>query len=271
MPLSKKGLWVEDLDGNSARVIQHIKDTGATTVCVRTTSSELQGLIPTFKQMNVKVFGWRWPHVYPNPHEANDTSVWTDEIRRMLYGLIPAGLDGYIFDIESDDGKLAQDWDNPDYKTLIPLMAQSITQIIKAAFDRRGTAYVLGMTGHQCAFSYFPGIPFQSFLNVSSVLYPQMYWQARDDNNVCQPVAPPMNDPKHPTGKPEQAVANGYGDYLPKKLPIVPLAGEISCVSAGEIARFGTAIAAHGATEAHFYVDADTFTDPGVLAAIKAL
>src|SRR5437868_902541 len=119
MALAIKGLWVEDLDNNQGRVLQHITDTGANLLCIRTTASSLEGLIPTYRQMGLKVYGWRWPHVFPRVKD--DPAVWTSEIKRVVHDLIPAGLDGYVFDIESDENKLPQDWDNPDYKPVLEI------------------------------------------------------------------------------------------------------------------------------------------------------
>jgi hypothetical protein len=72
---------------------------------------------------------------------------------------------------------------------------------------------------------------------------------------------------------PAQALKNGFTDYSPKHKPIVPISGEVGCAKAGEMTTFGELVAAHGLTEAHFYVDVDdgTLTAFGALAEIKAL
>jgi hypothetical protein len=283
MPLQTKGLWAEDLNSAAtrARFIQHVKDTGANVVSIRTTSPLLQSLIPTFHQMQVKVYGWRWPHAFPDPKyqpdpEKNDPAYVPNEAAHVVNDLIKNGLDGYIFDIESDEGNPPHpyDWDNKNIKNLKQL-ATDLASGIKAGFDARGTPYVLGLTSHARGFSNYPGILWQPFLDVSSVLFPQTYWRYRDNNNVCRDENPDPNDPNHKkgAGTPEQAMINGFNDYTPKGKPIIPLAGEIGCATADEIGRFGGLVAARGLKEAHFYVDIDDagFANPGVLKAIKAL
>jgi hypothetical protein len=270
-----KALWIEDLDDHQSRVIRHIKITGAKKICVRTTATTLKALLSTFQQdMGLKVYGWRWPHLFPDPHAKpidpshpdptkDDLAYWPNEVATVK-DLIAHGIDGYIFDIESDDGHppLPKDWDNPT----IPDRAQQakiFATNIRDAFRDRGTPYVLGLTSHQIGFTNYPGIPWQSFLDVCNVLYPQAYWRFRNDKDRCQDEASPIGNPTHPTGKPEQAVLNGYTDYANKKdahgnvIPIIPVAGEIGCITPREVITFMAAINAHHAPEAHFYVDVD--------------
>jgi len=270
-----KALWIEDLDNNVDRVMRHIKTTGAQKVCVRTTSSKLKGLIPTFHQMGLKVCGWRWPHLFPDPNakpidpahpdpNKDDTAYWPNEAALVKDLIKTASLDGYIFDIESDNGNppFPKDWDNKNVADRAQ-QAKTFAGGISDAFKTRGTPYVLGVTSHQIGFTNYPDIPWQSFLDVCTVLYPQTYWKFRNDDGDSQNEASPVNDPKHPTGKPEQAVLNGYTDYAGKKnaagniIPIIPVGGEIGCATADEINRFATAARAHHPSELHFYVDVD--------------
>jgi hypothetical protein len=276
--LTIKGLWVEDLDGpaEQGRVLQHIQDTGANLVCVRTTSPLLPALIPIFHAQNVKVYGWMWASVVPHQPQHRYAR---DEANHVATNLVPAGLDGYIFDIESDDGNppTKHDWDRTDVEDL-NLLAQYYTSTIKNAFVARGTSYLLGLTSHARGFSNYPGIPWQPFLSASSILYPQTYWRYNDGTpqhmNCLDENADPT-DPHHLRGKgtPAQALANGFNDYSPKGKPIVPVAGEIGCAKAGEMIAFGALVAARGLTEAHFYVDVDdnTLANPAVFQEIKAL
>src|SRR5262249_24475113 len=156
MPLNTKGLWVEDLDDATvqARVIKHVGDTGANLVCVRTSSPLLQELIPKFHQTNVKVYGWMWARVIP--HQPNHRYA-RDEADHVANNLIPAGLDGYIFDVESDDGEppTSHDWDRTDVEDLTDL-AKYYTTTIKNAFNARGGQYLLGLTSHARGFSNYP-------------------------------------------------------------------------------------------------------------------
>jgi hypothetical protein len=270
-----KALLIEDLDDNQARVIRHIKTTGAKKICVRTTASTLEKCLPTFQQqMGLKVYGWRWPHLVPDPKAKpidpahpdpakDDAAYWPNEVATVK-NLIAKGIDGYIFDIESDNGNppLSKDWDNPTIPKAERLkQATTFATSIRDAFKARGTPYVLGLTSHQIGFTNYPGIPWQPFLDVCNVLYPQTYWRFRNDQDRCQDEASPIGQP--PTGKPEQAVLNGYTDYANKKdangnvIPIIPVAGEIGCITPDEVKRFMNAIAPHNPPEAHFYVDVD--------------
>jgi hypothetical protein len=275
MPFNTKALWVEDLDSpaTQARVMQHASAIGANLLCVRTTSALLQGLIPTFHTAGMKVYGWMWASVIPNqPHHKYAR----DEATHVATNLIPNGLDGYIFDVESDDGHppTPHDWDRTDVEDLTAL-ANFYTHTIKTAFVQRGTPYRLGMTSHARGFSNYPGIPWQPFLAVSDALYPQTYWRYDSGSfphKQCIDEAADPHNPSHGKGTPGQAVINGYTDYTPKGKPIIPVAGEIGCATAAEMTLFGQLITARGAPEAHFYVDVDdSYLNPGILQAMAAV
>jgi hypothetical protein len=109
---------LEDLDGNEERVAKHIEDSGANLLCVRTSSAKLQDLVPVYHQMGLRVYGWKWAHVVPS--SPTDPYFVVNETKHVVNDLIPAGLDGYIFDIESDDGHppTPHDWDNRDIREL---------------------------------------------------------------------------------------------------------------------------------------------------------
>jgi hypothetical protein len=274
MPFKTKALWVEDLDSTTiqARVMQHANAIGANLLCVRTTSTLLQGLIPTFHTAGMKVYGWMWTSVIPGqPHHRYAR----DEAKHVATNLIPNGLDGYIFDVESDDGHppTAHDWDRTDVEDLTAL-ANIYTQTIKNAFVQRGTPFRLGMTSHARGFSNYPGIPWHPFLDASDTLYPQTYWRFDNGSFPHKQCVDEAADPNngHGKGTPDQAVINGYTDYQPKGKPIIPIAGEIGCSTAAEMTRYGQLITARGATEAHFYVDVDdSYLNPGILQAMAAV
>jgi hypothetical protein len=280
MSFQIKALWVEDLDANLARVQADIAATGANMLCIRTTASTLAAQLPVFKRQGVKVYGWRWPHLFADPHLTHDSAYWRNEIATVS-ALVTAGLDGYIFDIESDGGNppAPKDWDNRQI-TDRAQQAQTFANGIKSAFASRGTPYKLGLTSHQWGFSNYPGIPWQSFLDVCDALYPQTYWRFRNNSNVCAIEAHDYSvHPPQAKGTPEQALHNGFANYANKRnaagnvLPVIPVAGEIGCVLAGEMARFGSQLAQRNLAEAHFYVSVDPgkTTTPGVLAEIGAL
>ncbi len=269
MPLATKALWIEDLDdaGDQALATKHIQAIGANMVCIRTNSPLLQGWIAALKQqMHLKVFGWRWPYVvagYKNHAYA------PEEAKFVAQKLIPAGLDGYIMDIESDENGSGHDWDRTDVGDLRQL-ATDYCKVIKDAASNCGRPFTIGLTSHARGFSNYPQIPWTPFLAVTDVLYPQTYWRYYDDekracvNENADPVT------HQGAGTPDQAVLNGYTDYASRGKPIIPVSGELVCSSAAEMTQFGALIAARGLTEGHFYVSKPKI-DAGVLAAIKAL
>jgi hypothetical protein len=280
VPLQTKALWVEDLDNNFTRVQSDIAATGAKTLCIRTTASTLPARLPTFKQQGLTVYGWRWPHLFPDPKLHHDAAYWPNELNTVS-NLVTAGLDGYIFDIESDDGHppAPKDWDNPQIHDRAQ-QATTFANGIKSAFAASGRPYRLGLTSHQYGFSNYPGIPWQSFLNVCHALYPQTYWRYRDSSNICTIEAHDYTiHPPLPKGTPDQALHNCFTDYANKKnsagnvLPIIPMAGEIGCIHDGEITQFGALISQRGLSEAHFYVSVDpaNMTSLQVLAEIDSL
>jgi hypothetical protein len=274
MPFKTKALWVEDLDTTAvqARVMQHANTIGANLLCVRTTSPLLQNLIQTFHTAGMRVYGWMWTSVISNQAQHRYAC---DEAKHVATNLIPNGLDGYIFDVESDDGNppTAHDWDRRDVEDLTAL-ANIYANTIEDAFVRRGKPYRLGMTSHARGFSNYPGIPWHPFLDVSDTLYPQTYWRYDGGSFPHKKPVDEGGDPHSGQGKgtPDQAVINGYTDYAPKGKPIIPIAGELGCATAVEMTRYGQLITARGAAEAHFYVDVDdTYLNPGVLQAMAAI
>jgi hypothetical protein len=269
MPLQTKALWIEDLDNAGDRTLatNHIQTTGANMVCIRTNSPLLAGWIPILKQqMNLKVYGWRWPYVvagYKNHAYA------PEEAKFVAEQLIPAGLDGYIMDIESDESGSGHDWDRTDVGDLNKLAAD-YCKVIKDAAKSCGRPFTIGLTSHARGFTNYPKIPWAPFLAITDILYPQTYWRFYDDKKkACvDENADPVTHKG--AGTPEQAVLNGYADYGTKHKPIIPVSGEMLCSSAAEMTKFGALIAARGVTEGHFYVSKPKI-DAAVLAAIKAL
>jgi hypothetical protein len=251
----------------------------------------------------IKVYAWRWPNLFPDPTtgpnpSVDDAQYWENELTNAQQ-LIAAGIDGYIFDIESDDGIHSQkhnfqpyphDWDNPNIsKADRSAAATTFANGVSNAFTTRHKPYLLGLTSHQWGFSNYPDIPWQPFLNVCNALFPQSYWYADgSDNNVkaCGSVSYDYSvHPPIPVGTPGQAISNGFADFAKKKnaagtvLPIFPIAGEIGCAKFGDMAHFGALVAQRGLVQAHFYVDVDApgwnsttnAADPRVLGEIKAL
>jgi hypothetical protein len=294
MPFHTKALWVEDLttspgqanDPNLTRLLGHISATGVNLICVRTSAAHLADLIPTFKQLHLKVYAWRWPHARPNSYGPAGDSAYAPNETNTVLNLISKGLDGYIFDIESENDGAANDWDSKGPANRAQV-ATTMVNAIAGAFRARGTSYTLGLTSHQWGFSDYQNIPWQAFLNECNVLFPQTYWR-RDTSSsatkACQPEADDYSTGQT-IGTPEQALYNGFTDYANKRdkngkvLPIIPVGGEIGCLKSGEATHFGNLVTQRGLTEVHFYVDVDqpgldpntNGPYPGVLNEIKAL
>jgi hypothetical protein len=297
MKLARKGLWAERITDQHSltRLKQHIADTGVNLLCIRSESPYIEKLLEELQPKGVRVYVWRWPNLIPG--SPPDVQYWKNELA-IAQKLIAVGIDGYVFDIESDDGindpkhnhqPYAHDWDNPNVADRVQ-QATTFSTGISNAFIARKKPYVLGLTSHQRGFSNYPHIPWKPFLDVCNVLFPQTYWRADGSNTAikaCHGVSYDYSvDPPHRVGTPDQAMLNAFKDYANKKnakgviLPIIPIAGEIGCIKAGEIAHFGTLVAQRGLKEAHFYVDVDKpgwvegppqGDDPQVLTEIKAL
>jgi hypothetical protein len=260
MGLQSKALWIENLktSGDKDLALKQIATTKANMVCVRTNSTLLKDLIDPFHKMNLTVYGWRWPYVVPG---HKDHAYAPEEAKHVAEVLIPAGLDGYIMDIESDENGSDHDWDRSDVGDLKKL-ATEYCKVIKDAAMKSGHAFKIGLTSHAKGFANYPKIPWGPFLAITDVIYPQTYWRYfKDEDKKCH------NENK---GTPEKALEIGYKDAGPKKKPILPIAGELRCVTVQEIAEFGSLIAARGVTEGHFYVSQPEVTDP-VLNAVAAL
>ncbi len=278
MPLQTKGYWGEEITTTGARdrFIKNFKFTGAKIACVRTDSMFFGDIIPALKAVQAKIYGWRWPHLYPSTqNKADDPLYWENEINTVT-NLVSIGLDGYIFDIETgpEGSNNPDDWGNKRITDRATQAGKFATGIQKA-FGDGGRPYFLGLTSHRLAFTDYLDIPWQPFIDVSSVLFPQTYWRKNDgDDNAVQ------NKHCNPTEAvtPAKALQEGLDDYAQWKKPIVPIGGEIGCAMKGEMATFATLVQRSGRTEAHFYVDANypgndpqrPGVDPGVMAEIKA-
>ena len=283
-----KALWAEAIiDAPSlARLKQHLTATGANLLCIRTNSPYIPQLITQLHAAGIGVFGWRWPHARPSdPNNPNGDSVFAPNEMNRVIGLINQGLDGYIFDIESNNDNAPNDWQRPNNRAQV---AAAMVAGIAQAFKNRNKAYTLGLTSHQWGFSNYPDIPWQIFLDECNALFPQTYWRTDMGNGAkaCNPASYDYAaDPPRAVGSVDQALHNGFADYANKQdksrntLSIIPVGGEIGCTKAGEMTVFGSVLAKRSVSEAHFYVDvaapgwnANTDgPDPSVLDEIKQL
>ncbi len=277
MPLQIKGYWGEEIitAARRDRFIRNFKFTGAKIACVRTDSPFFGDIIPALKAVQAKVYGWKWPHLYPSTQNKDDDSFyWESEINIVTH-LVSIGLDGYIFDIETgpEDSDKPHDWGNKRIADRAQ-QASKFAKGIKKAFDDHHAPYFLGLTSHRLAFTNYRAVPWQPFIDVSSVLFPQTYWRANDGRDDVQHKRCNLTS----AGTPAKALQDGLDDYKRWNKPIVSLSGEIGCAKKGEMETFATLVQQGGRTEAHFYVDADypgydpqhPGVDPGVMAEIKA-
>ena len=115
---ARKVLWIVTMNqAAETRLLQHAQASGADAVCIRTDNSRLPNAIGRFKQAGFKVYGWRWPAVTPRPSSTTHYYA-DDEAGYVVDKLIPAGLDGYIMDPESDNNSPSNDWNKTGTKPL---------------------------------------------------------------------------------------------------------------------------------------------------------
>src|SRR5271169_1520433 len=139
------------------------------------TTLVLSGAIRRFHDKNIKVYAWRWPAVRQvetdSPHHYA-----IDEAEYVVETLIPAGLDGYIVDPESDSGRSLDDWNK---SSLAPL-ARSFCDTIKAGAAAAGVDHFRFGVTSGCNYPSHagkPDIPWSEFIGASDAVYPQTYWR----------------------------------------------------------------------------------------------
>jgi hypothetical protein len=251
MPLTMKVLWVVNINTEAAETnfTKHALACGANGVCIRTSSTRLAAAIPRFQALGMKVYAWRWPQVTPASLNA--------EANNVANVLVPAGLDGYIVDPESD-GPGGNNWNQTG---LGPRAAAFCNTIKTAAAGRHflfGTTSGCGYPGPRGK----PNIPWNAFFTASDVLLPQTYWRWTNNGRVGD-----ING-----GSPAKSIARGLAAWGPQALgrPILPMAGEIDVITPEEIAAYGTLLGTSGVRIAHFYTDNGNIPLAN-LAAIRAL
>jgi hypothetical protein len=252
MALTRKVLWIVNMntDASETSFAKHALACAADTVCIRTSSQRLPDAIQRFKKLGMSVYAWRWPSSVPKRAMA--------EADFVAGKLIPAGLDGYIADPESD-GPGVNDWNKPGLEQLATDFCGTIRKAARNGF-------VLGITSG-CSYpaaNMKPHIPWKEFFSASDVLLPQCYWRW---------TSPTTGKPdKINGGTPAKAIAKGVPAWKAKSLdkPIVPMAGEIDVVLPDEITAYGQALAAGGIKEGHFYADTGDIPVAN-LAAIQSL
>lgn len=251
----EKILWTVYMrtQAEEARLLSHARAAGATGVAVRTSNLRLADAIPRFHAEDLKVFGWRWP---ARRAASSPPHYYAPQQAAYVAGtLIPAGLDGYFPDIESDNDQGKNDWDDP---TLAPL-ATAFCATIKAAAP---SGFVFALTSGAPQPHNNPNIPWAPFVAASDYLLPQTYWRMRTDAGVRN-----ING-----GSPASAIAVGDSRWAPIRggKTLVPMIGELDCITPAQIAAFGAAMVARGERRLHVYADTGD-ADPQQLAALAAL
>jgi hypothetical protein len=265
MPFSRKVLWIVSLESSDDErdFSQHVDAAGIDTVCIRTDSPMFPGIISRFHQKRKTVWAWRWPAVDPSQPGTYYALKQAEYVANVL---IPAGLDGYIVDPESDHAGDVNDWNQA---SLAPIAQQFCSTIKNAAQGRR---FLFGTTSG-CTYPSpqgKPNIPWDAFFGASDALYPQCYWRMTVDQNG-KDVPLDING-----GTPTKAIQRGVPIWKARAngKTVIPMAGEIDLATAAEIAEYGQQLKQLNTNEAHFYADIADPTKgvpPAVLAAIKAL
>jgi hypothetical protein len=138
--MTTKVLWTYNVDKKG--FLDKAKYIGASGVCIRTDLNWLAEAIPEIQNDGIKVYAWRWPAVRPTrgvPHYYAP-----DEAKYVIDTLIPAGLDGYIVDAESDGPrKPNRQWDNQSLDVK-KLATDFCVEIVKAG--QKKPAFHFGMT-----------------------------------------------------------------------------------------------------------------------------
>jgi hypothetical protein len=242
-----KFLWVVSIGAlTPATILRHARASGVQAVCLRTSNLDLPATIATFHEAGLRVYGWRWPSVVRTQRSPSHYFA-LDEAHFVAQTLIPAGLDGYIVDPESDHPGDVDDW---NHEALAPLAREFCRIIRNAAAETDHADFRFGITSgvNFPTMGGKPHIPWSEFIDASDVVYPQAYWRWRRPHDA-------KVENLH-GGKPASAVALGHGVWsnVATGKPIVPIAGELDVITPHEIAVYGDACLKTG-SELHFYAD----------------
>jgi hypothetical protein len=260
---ANKALWAEAMDNQAEedRIFSHAQAMGAGAVVIRTTSRRLPSSMKRFQHAGMQVYAWRWPAVVRH-HGGRYAS---DEADFVAETLIPAGLDGYIVDPESERGSPHNDWNRTDLPVPAPQLATSFCQTIRNAARAAGKDdFLFGITSGGNYPAAKRHLPWNEFVAASDAVFPQVYWRARGKHNACGKVRDGMPDTNFTADLPSwRTIAQGK--------PIIPMAGEISCVrNIAEFTAFANRARTESLTNMHFYVD-DTRVTGELCTAIRNL
>jgi hypothetical protein len=257
---ARKTLWIVSMSqAAEARLLKHAQAMGADAVCIRTDNTRLTGAVGRFRQKGIKVYAWRWPAVVAKPGSKTHYYA-VDEANYVVKKLIPAGLDGYIMDPESESGSPANDWN----KTSLKPLAQSFCDTIRdGAHDAGLTGFVFGVTSGCNYATKRPKMPWAVFAEASDALFPQTYWRWTNSKGKVQNIN---------GGTPDKAIDTGLDSWrqIANGTAIVPMAGEIDVVTAEEISAYAARVRHEGLDQYHFYADNGSVSDLKC-AAVKAI
>jgi len=243
--MTTKVLWAVTCDQND--LLAHAKRIGAAAVAVRTDNHWLAGSIAAFHGAGIKVLGWRWPGVKPADDPPNYYAP--DQANFVANVLVPADLDGYIADIESDGpGAPNRDWNN---RSLAP-MANDFAHVIKTAGRAHNPTFIFGVTSGFDFPTAYPHIPWDAFLAHCDAVYPQVYW--RGDGGAVQAG-----------GTAQSAYARSWVSWKTLELgttPIIPIIGQIAHITPQSMADFKTIMTRNQIGEVHFYSDMGGLAEP---------
>ena len=251
-----KILWTVNMPTAAAenQLLQHAIAAGCTGVAIRTSNDRLPAAISRFHQNGLKVFAWRWPACRQPTNIPNFYAI--DQANYVAQTLIPAGLDGYFADIESDGNGTNYDWADPN---LAPLATQFCSIIKNAAPYGFYFALTAGCTQPEGS----PKIPWAAFSPFCDAVMPQTYWRWTNSAGEVQDLN---------GGTPTDAYNRAepvWSRTFPGK-PIAPILGELDVISAKEIQEFGTFVSGEGVRELHAYTDGNAVSQQNlqVLAAL---
>jgi hypothetical protein len=236
--MTKKTLWI--VNGAQNDLLAHAQKIGAQAVAIRTDNHWLKDSIPVFHRAGINVYGWRWPGVKPSNDPPNYFAP--DQAKFVVDFLIPAGLDGYIADIESDGSAAPnRDWNS---RTLAP-MAAAFASTIKTAGVAKKSDFLFGLTSGFDFPTAYPHIPWDAFLASCDAVYPQVYW--RGDGGAVQAG-----------GTAQTAYTRSWASWKVLELgtrPIIPIIGQIAHITPQSMADFKAIMTAKSMDEVHFYSD----------------
>lgn len=239
MAKREKVLWVVTY-ANLDAFLQRAVAVGATAVAIRT-DNDLAKAIPAFQQAGIKVYGWRWP--------SAQRAAALQEAQHVV-ALYQLGLDGYYVDPEGAPGQ-PWDWNQPGLEQLAEDFCQAITSAAPGK--------PFGVTSHYRANQAFANLPWATFFRHATVLLPQAYWQSSEGR---------IGD-GNPADNYKAALANWSRAGAAPSL-IVPMAGELACSTADQIAAYTAQAGAANISDLHFYTHQDGIPDSVWTALAKA-